>query len=76
LKLHYAYVEHLPDDRSYTSGRTGFTTATGVALEVVQKYTSKKVNNPLANYLPEPQRLAKAESGSIKNLIGYVDAWK
>ncbi len=76
IELQYAYVEPLDDGRGYTSGRAGFTTATGDALEVVQKYTAQKANNPLAKYLPELKRLAKAESGSIKNLGGYVDAWK
>ncbi len=39
----------------YTSGRDGFTTAAGDALELVQKYTAIKADNPLAKYLPELQ---------------------
>ncbi len=55
FELQYACVEHLPDGRGYTSGRAGFTTAAGDALELVQKYTAIKADNPLAKYLPELQ---------------------
>jgi chitosanase len=76
IELQYAYVEPLPDGRGYTSGRAGFTTATGDNLEVVQKYTAMIANNPLAKYLPELQRLAEGGSGSIENLVGCAEAWK
>lgn len=74
--LQYAYVEDIHDGRGYTSGRAGFTTGTGDAVEVVKKYTALKKTNPLAKFVPELEKLAKAESGSVANLAGYAAAWK
>jgi chitosanase len=76
IELQYAYVEDLHDGRGYTAGRAGFTTATGDALEVVQRYTSRVSENPLARFLPRLRQLARAESGSTTGLSGFATAWQ
>jgi len=76
VEIQYAYVEDIHDGRGFTSGRAGFTTATGDALDVVERYTRAKPNNVLAHYLPRLRVLAHAESGSTTGLAGYADAWK
>lgn len=74
-ELQYGYVENIHDGRGYTCGRAGFTTGTGDAVVVVKHYTRSKPNNPLAKFVPELERLARAESGSTKNLHGFKHAW-
>lgn len=76
IEIQYAYAEELGDGRGITAGRAGFTTATGDVLLVVQRYTERKADNPLAVYLPELERLNDAESGDTGNLDGFVGAWK
>jgi chitosanase len=74
--IQYAYVENIHDGRGFTAGRAGFTTATGDALEVIELYTQRVPQNPLAKYLPRLRVLAKAESGSVVGLTGFDTAWK
>lgn len=76
IELQYAYVEDIGDGRGFTCGRAGFTTATGDAVQVVQLYTDKKSDNPLAKYLPELKRLAKDEDDDTDGLKGFENAWK
>ena len=76
IEIQYAYAEDLGDGRGITAGRAGFTTATGDALLVVQRYTQRKASNPLASYLPELERLGAAESGDTNNLVGFIKAWE
>ena len=76
IELQYDYVENIDDGRGFTCGRAGFTTATGDALQVVQLYTNKKSDNPLAKYLPELKRLAEKGSANTDNLGGFENAWK
>lgn len=76
LTIQYAYIEALGDDRGYTAGRAGFTTATGDALIVVDTYTQRVPDNGLKPYLKELRRLAAIESGDIKGLKGFPTAWK
>ncbi len=72
----YSTVEHLDDGRGYTSGRSGFTTATGDAYAVVKLYTQKKPDNPLAKYLSHLKTLADQTSDSLAGLEGYDSAWQ
>jgi chitosanase len=76
IELQYDYAEDIHDGRGITSGRAGFTTRTGDALEVVELYTQQKPDNGLAGFLPELRRLADANSGDTSNLEGYIEAWK
>jgi len=76
IELQYAYVENLKDGRGYTSGRAGFTTADGDALEVILAYTKVKPNNTLAQFIPILKKLAKEGDDSVNGLDGYSKAWK
>ncbi|HEY9727618.1 MAG TPA: chitosanase [Chroococcales cyanobacterium] len=76
IELQYDYVEDIGDGRGFTCGRAGFTTATGDALEVVQTYTNKKSDNPLAKYLSTLKRLADDEDDDTSDLDGFENAWK
>lgn len=71
----YSVVENLGDGRGYTSGRIGFTTATGDAYEAVRRYTERNAQNALAPYLPRLKELDDKEDGSIVGLEGYPQAW-
>ena len=73
--LQYAYSEDLHDGRGFTSGRAGFTTRDGDALEVVELYTAHALDNPLATYVPRLRELLKADSGATDGLDGYATAW-
>lgn len=73
-ELQYAYVEDLDDGRGLTVG-LGFTTATGDALDVVERYQAEIGDNGLTPYLFELQILAAAESDDTGNLAGFSDAW-
>lgn len=72
----YSMVEALGDGRGYTSGKAGFTTATGDAYLVVKRYTDKLMNNPLKSFLAVLERLSDQESGNIDELDGYPEAWQ
>ena len=75
-KIQYGYAENIRDGRGITAGRAGFTTATGDALEVVQRYASLKPQSPLAKYLPVLTKLAQQKSGLTSGLAGFASAWK
>jgi chitosanase len=73
----YAYIEDIDDDRGYTAGLIGFTSANGDMLDVVARYTSMRAGNPLSDYLPALKALA-AEGDSAHTGLDpdFVDAWK
>ncbi|HEX7974359.1 MAG TPA: chitosanase [Anaerolineales bacterium] len=74
-QLQYDFANSLGDGRGITAGRAGFTTATGDAYLVVQLYTERVQDNPLAAYLPELKRLAEAGSADVSGLGGFEGAW-
>ena len=74
-EIQYAYAERLKDGRGITSGRAGFTTATGDAYDVIKLFTAKVPDNSLAVYLPLLKELAAKESAGIKGLKGFIAAW-
>jgi chitosanase len=74
--LHYDYIRDLDDGRGFTAGRAGFCTGCDDLVQVVRFYTVEKPENPLARYLPELERLAKAASDDVTHLSGFTDAWK
>jgi chitosanase len=54
-KLDYAYSENIGDGRGYTSGRAGFCTGTGDAIQVIDCYDklrSAANGNVMAKYMP------------------------
>lgn len=73
----YAYIEDIDDDRGYTAGLIGFTSANGDMLDVVERYTAQRAANPLAGYLPALKTLAEEESSAHTGLDpDFVSAWK
>ena len=51
--LAYAYSENIHDGRGYTSGRAGFCTGTGDAIQVVDCYDKRRTTgNLMAKYMP------------------------
>lgn len=77
LELAYGYAERLHDGRGITCGRAGFTTGTGDAYEVVQRYTAQVPHNKLAKYLPELRRLLTARNkDDVSRLHGFISDWK
>ena len=53
--LNYAYAEDIKDGRGYTSGRAGFCTGTGDAIQVIACYDAKLTTaqgNRMAKYMP------------------------
>ena len=54
-KLDYAYSENINDGRGYTSGRAGFCTGTGDAIQVIDCYDKLRTaanGNVMAKYMP------------------------
>ncbi len=74
--IQYGYAEDIRDGRGITAGRAGFTTATGDALAVVQRYVSLNPQSPLAKYLPVLTKLAQQSSDQTSDLAGFTSAWK
>ncbi|MFC4511582.1 chitosanase [Streptomyces ehimensis] len=58
----FRYIEPYPDGRGYTGGIIGFTSGTGDMLELVERYTKKKPDNPLAKYLPALRKVNGSDS--------------
>ncbi|MEV5507956.1 chitosanase [Streptomyces orinoci] len=77
-EIQYDYAENIHDGRGVTAGRAGFTTNDGDALQVVQAYTDRVPDNPLARFIPELRRLADTGSGDTSGLpeADYIAAWK
>jgi chitosanase len=75
LELQYGYAEALGDGRGITAGRAGFTSGTGDMLVIVQAYSERVHQNPLAIFLPVLQKLAAEASGSVVGLDGLIEAW-
>ena len=73
--LAYDYVEDLDDGRGYTCG-LGFTTGTGDALLVVERYTAAVADNALAAFLPTLRDLDDSGSDDVSGLVGFADAWQ
>lgn len=71
----YGYVENLDDGRGYTVGRVGFTTATGDAYLVVERYAELASHSPLTSYLPRLKELADNEDSSVDGLSGFPQTW-
>ncbi|KAI8356681.1 lysozyme-like domain-containing protein [Blakeslea trispora] len=78
----YAYCENIKDSRGFTAGYAGFTTATGDAEIVIQKYALKSPINLLLPYLPRIKQIGllphcdRQSRGTVLGLFNYCAAWK
>ena len=75
-EIRYDYVADLDDGRGYTAGRAGFCTACGDLDKVVERYTDRVPDNPLAPFRSELARLAGEQSDDISGLDGFEQAWE
>lgn len=75
-EIQYGYAETLGDGRGITAGRSGFTTATGDVLLVVQLYGVSRPDAVLLSWLPELTRLAALTDGDVDGLNGFAEAWQ
>ncbi|KAI8068144.1 lysozyme-like domain-containing protein [Gilbertella persicaria] len=78
----YAYCEDIHDSRGYTAGYAGFTTGTGDAEIVIEKYTFNSPINFLLAFLPRIKQISllphcdRKSRGTILGLGNYCSAWK
>jgi hypothetical protein len=77
--LAYAYAENIQDGRGYTSGRAGFCTGTGDAIQVIHCYDTLRTaanGNLMAKYMPALTTINdKFEStGQDQGDTGLLDA--
>ncbi|MCX8515793.1 MAG: chitosanase [Alphaproteobacteria bacterium] len=70
-RAQYGYIEDIGDDRGYTGGIIGFTSATGDMLAVVQEFTARSPNNKLAAFIPALKKV----NGSASH-AGLGDAFE
>ncbi|KAH7637351.1 hypothetical protein HUG17_7557 [Dermatophagoides farinae] len=75
-ELQYNYCENIYDGRGFTSGRSGFCTGCGDALDVITRYTAYKPNNPLARFIPILMKNRHSHDDDTNSLQGYCEAWK
>lgn len=82
--LDYAYAENIDDGRGYTSGRAGFCTGTGDAIQVVQCFDSRQPDNLLAKYMPALMEIDQrfqssgedqASTAELDAIGDYVSDW-
>ncbi|KAK9765214.1 hypothetical protein K7432_006632 [Basidiobolus ranarum] len=76
----YAACEKLNDGRGFTCGRIGFTSGTGDALTVLQKYEGIAPRSALSKYIPTLKKidtLAQCDSrrDNTNELVGFDKAW-
>jgi len=71
----YGYIEDIGDNRGYTAGIIGFTSATGDLRQVVLKYQKLQPKNRLVKYLPA---LKWAEGSASHYGLGkqFENDWK
>ncbi|KFF96141.1 chitosanase [Streptomyces scabiei] len=71
----YDYVEDIGDGRGYTGGIIGFCSGTSDMLALVELYTGRAVDNPLAGYLPALRAVNGSDSHEGLD-PGFPDAWR
>ncbi len=74
--LQYGYIEDIHDERGFTAGRAGFTTASGDLLQVVEKYTELKPRNSLTRLIPRLKEIARTSSPFTTGLEALPALWK
>ncbi|QNS03399.1 chitosanase [Streptomyces xanthii] len=73
-KAQYRYIEDIGDGRGYTAGIIGFCSGTGDMLDLVELYTRREPDNPLAAYLPALRAVDGSDSHEGLD-PGFPDAW-
>ena len=74
-KAQYGYIEDIGDGRGYTAGIIGFCSGTGDMLDLVELYTERKPDNPLASYLPALRQVDGTDSHEGLD-PGFTGAWE
>ncbi|MFD3521184.1 chitosanase [Streptomyces sp. NPDC058653] len=74
-KGQYGYIEDIGDGRGYTAGIIGFCSGTSDMLDLVELYTEREPDNPLAPYLPALRAVDGTDSHEGLD-PGFTDAWK
>ncbi|MEW2544204.1 chitosanase [Streptomyces sp. NPDC047002] len=74
-KAQYQYIEDIGDGRGYTAGIIGFCSGTGDMLELVQLYTDREPDNPLAPFLPALKKVNGTDSHSGLG-SAFTSAWQ
>jgi chitosanase len=74
-KAQYKYIKDIGDGRGYTAGIIGFCSGTSDMLALVELYTERVADNPLAVYLPALRKVDGTDSH--KGLDpGFPAAWR
>ncbi|MDX3707686.1 chitosanase [Streptomyces europaeiscabiei] len=71
----YDYVEDIGDGRGYTGGIIGFCSGTSDMLALVELYTERVADNPLADYAPALRAVNGTDSHEGLD-PGFPDAWR
>jgi chitosanase len=71
----FGYIEDIHDGRGYTGGIIGFCSGTSDMLAVVEEYTRREPNNPLAGYLGALRTVDGSASHAGLD-PGFPAAWK
>ena len=75
--LQYAYCENIQDGRGYTSGRAGFCTGCGDAVQVVQCYDQANTgsSNLMKKYANAMANLSGGNTGPVDAIGNYCADW-
>jgi chitosanase len=79
--IQYQYCENINDGRGYTSGRAGFCTGTGDAIEVVECFvealaaTGLSNHDRMAKYVGPLRGLKGADTAPVDRLGSYCSDW-
>ncbi|BBC31868.1 Chitosanase [Streptomyces graminofaciens] len=71
----YAYIEDIGDGRGYTAGIIGFCSGTSDILALVELYTERVADNPLAGYLTALRAVDGTDSHEGLD-PGFPAAWR
>lgn len=74
-KAQYRYIEDIGDGRGYTGGVIGFCSGTSDMLALVELYTERDADNPLAGYLPALRAVDGSDSHEGLD-PGFPSAWR
>ncbi|MDT7840217.1 chitosanase [Streptomyces justiciae] len=74
-KAQYKYVEDIGDGRGYTGGIIGFCSGTSDMLALVERYTERDPDNPLAGYLTALRAVDGTDSHEGLD-PGFPAAWR
>ncbi|MEU1211510.1 chitosanase [Streptomyces sp. NPDC005791] len=71
----YGAIEDVGDGTGYTAGIVGFCSGTNDMLQLVEAYTEKHPENPLASFLPALRAVDGTDSHEGLD-PGFTDAWR